>query len=420
MKYALQIHGVFRTFNTCLPQILRYIMYETFDYDVFILTQKDDGYSIENEDKIRIMLGKGLKQLKYIECYSDSIHKQENDLFEHYKTCVNNAKKSIQNDLVTNNFVTRLWFRRYLNNLMRQEYEQTNKIHYDWVVRTRFDIGFKTVTTQKELKLLLQPPENNTIYMFPDIFSCGCPSIIDYESQLIRDWPYIYKTYLHTSKLPVELGNYKMISKWLFMSEMNLVYYFKLSPYHTILLPNDLRIVRSPDISQQIGRDLGNDHIVKIYYGNDNHWLEVTKEFVSLYAEKYNSSNGGSTILISNRIVDNDPIPGVIKKLVLMTVENNEFIYNEGDQPFIKYTYYKRIKYRPRQICRVSYGSIGKIDITRRVLNWLKTHNNIMHVTNDLAGRDPSPGEEKTLTILTSDGKYHVFVEYSFIHLITR
>lgn len=418
MKYALQIYGVFRTFEVCLPQILHYIMYESLDYDVFVLTQKDDGYSIENENKIRNMLGKGLKQLKYIEHYSDLIHKQENDLFEHYKTCVSDAKKSIQNDLVTNNFVTRLWFRRYLNNLMRQEYEQTNKIHYDWVIRTRFDIGFRTVILQKELKLLLQSPENRTIYMFPDIFSCGCSSIIDYESQLIRNWPYIYRTYLHTSKLPIEFCNYKMVSKWLFMSEMNLIHYFKMSPYHTILLPNDLKIVRDPSLSQQIVRDLGNDHIAKIYYGSDNHWLEVTNQFVSQYAENYNHSTGGSVIVANNSLVNIDPIPGVVKKLVLMTIENNEFIYNEGDQPFIKYMYYKRIKYRSGQIRRVSYGTRVKIDITRRFLNWLKTHNNVAHVTNDLAGRDPNIGEEKALTILTSDGKCHIFGEYSFIHLV--
>ena len=54
MKYALQIYDVFRTFDTCLPQLLNYLNFGQFDYDVFVLSQRVDGYSPENERKIPI------------------------------------------------------------------------------------------------------------------------------------------------------------------------------------------------------------------------------------------------------------------------------------------------------------------------------------------------------------------------------
>lgn len=189
MKYALQIYGVFRTFDVCLPQILQYILYEGESYDVYVLSQRDDGYSPENEQKIRKLLGSRIVVWKYVEDLPSSTKEEENKFCQHYQDCVTQARQqACQKDLITNNFVTRLWYRRWLNNQMRRESGRK----YDWVIRTRFDIGYRRVVGRRSLTFLNGSPEPKTIYLYPDIFSCGSPEVIDYESQLIYHWPYLW------------------------------------------------------------------------------------------------------------------------------------------------------------------------------------------------------------------------------------
>ena len=82
MKFALQIYGTFRTFEWCLPHILQYIHFDSADYDVFILSQRSDGYSVENESKIREMLKDRIRVWKYIEDYPIAYHEKENPIAE--------------------------------------------------------------------------------------------------------------------------------------------------------------------------------------------------------------------------------------------------------------------------------------------------------------------------------------------------
>ena len=109
MKYALQIYGVFRTFEVCLPEILHYIAYDKRDIDVYILAQKADGYSPENEEKIRKMLGAHHIAWRYIEDYPTDVHKEEDQLCKEYERCVVEAKKKLKLNIISNHFVTRLW-----------------------------------------------------------------------------------------------------------------------------------------------------------------------------------------------------------------------------------------------------------------------------------------------------------------------
>ena len=67
---------------------------------------------------------------KYIEDYPSEIHEKENQYCHYYANCIEDARKSIYPDLVCNGFVTRLWYRRYLNNQMRCQYEKNNSNFY--------------------------------------------------------------------------------------------------------------------------------------------------------------------------------------------------------------------------------------------------------------------------------------------------
>jgi len=419
MKYALQIYGVFRTFDVCLPNILNYIMFDRFDYDVFILSQKDDGYSPANERTIREMLGNKCRVFKYIEDYPTSVHHHEDCLCSHYDECVKDAIKNIQTDLVTNGFVTRLWYRRGLNNQMRMTYEKNNHIEYDWVIRTRFDIGYRTITNHAKLDILTRPPDKNKIYLFPDTFSCGCPSVINCEADLINNWPYIYNVYNQRNKVLDISNNHNTIRKWMFMSEMNLTQYLRSTPFVIESLPHDLMIIRRDMINSSREMDIKSEHIVSVYYGCNNKWIDVTNEFIELFVDQYDNRSEMSTIIVSNTIVKSDPVPHCVKNLVISTIEGHEYVYRECSTIRFKYQYYYILNNVLRNIKKVSYG-LGRHmnDITKRFMNYMKKSKKIFFVTNIFAGCDPAPGEMKVISIEIRDGTVYEFHEYSIVEMI--
>jgi len=222
MKIALQIFGEFRCFEKCLPDILHFIDYSNHEFDVFILTQRNSkSYSIENLNKIKNILGEqNIKDLKYFEDYSQEIHTQEDKLVKNYFNLYQKFCKCI-NGLAANSFVTRLWYRRYLNNQMRIVWEKVNNIEYDYVIRARFDIGF--INEKKVFDYSTMP------YFSFDILSIAPPEIINIESNLGLEFPFTPK-YMYDQNLNViydkpyikeaiELGCEQ--PKWIFMSENN-------------------------------------------------------------------------------------------------------------------------------------------------------------------------------------------------------
>jgi hypothetical protein len=335
---------------------------------------------------------------------------------------VKQAKKTIQHDLVTNAFVTRLWHRRWLNNQMRLDYEREHQIKYDWVIRTRFDIGYRTMTNQTQLQLLCQPPVPTTMYMFPDTFSCGSPEVINYESELINHWPYVYNKYVESGGRNMEMSdNYATIKKWLFMSEMNLIQYFKASTYGTHMLPQDLKIVRRDmviDLMVGSSPDIKNEHITCVHYGCGERWIDVTENFMELFVNQYDNREDGSVIVIDNSIAKCDPVPKSIKNLVITTLEGNEFVYRERSTNLIKYQHYYVINCVPKDIKKVTYGMGNNLaDVTKKFMSVTKKRRKVVYVSNSLSGSDPSPGDEKIMTITTNDGANYEFGEYSVIEL---
>jgi hypothetical protein len=417
MKYALQIYGVFRTFETCLPHILNYLNYNRFDYDIFILSQRSDGYSLENENKIRQMLGQRFIQWKYIEDYPPYVSQEETALCDVYRQCVEEARHSIQSDLTTNGFVTRLWYRRWLNNVMRKDYSAVSGVVYDWVIRTRFDIGYRTVMKQQRLGLLDKYPEPNTIYMMPDILSCGSPQAIDYESGLIHQWPYLYRCYQQTGKYAGMPAVTHVINKWLFMSEMNLVQYMKTSPYKVIMLPFDFKITRHDMTIPKT--QLGHDHILNVQYGSQDKWINVTERFIDLFATNFQIQSNGASLVVDNNLVSTDPKPGYVKNMVITTIENNEYIYREGQKYCFKYMHVYPLMESITTIKQALYGLGNQIiDVTKMVKS---AHNGVLYVSNRLSeGKDPCSGVEKILTITMMNETIYEFCEYAIVLFLSR
>jgi len=393
-------------------------MYDTLDYDVFVLSQRDDGYSPSNEQLIRDMFGSHHVVFKYVEDYPIEIHQREADLCKYYHECVKVAKKRIQKELVTNDFVTCLWYRRWLNNQMRVEYELEHNIKYDWVIRTRFDISYRAIANRVSLSYLSAPPKPDTIYMFPDTFSCGVPDVINYESDMINHWPYIYNKYLETGSFSDMANNHSTIKKWLFMSEMNLIQYFKGSCYKTQMLHHVLKITRRNMIQEISSQDIRNDHIIGAHYGCGETWVDVTDTFIELFVNQFDNRENGSLVRVSNSLSNSDPVPRSVKSLVVNTLEGNEYVYRENTTPLIKYQYFYSIDCPLKNIKKVTYG-VGKNqpDVTKRFITMMKKSRHILFICNKLTDDDPSPGDEKSLTIITTDGAHYEFIEYSILEL---
>jgi hypothetical protein len=230
MRIALQIFGEFRSYARCLPNILEYIDYnnEKYIFDVFILTQRDGkNYSKENLEKIETLLGKeNIKVLKYIEDYSDVVKVREDKLVEEYYKAARGVELKTGIVHKKNRFVTRLWFRRKLLNDIRVDYEENTNIKYDYVVRTRFDIGYKN-EENKERCAYIDP-----LYIYPDAMTIAKPEIINIESELGVNFPYSYK--ISDSEITKENGLDEFLinksGRLVFMSEGNLIVYL----YHTL------------------------------------------------------------------------------------------------------------------------------------------------------------------------------------------
>lgn len=345
MKYALQIYGVFRTFRHCLPQILHYIQFEQFDYDVFILSQRSDGYSPENENIIRNMMGSTLKELKYIEDFPHDIHAAEDSHYAIYAQCTNEVHRNTSCPIAANGFVTRLWYRRWLNNQIRIKYQLKYQIKYDWVIRTRFDIGRYQPGKLPILSILNNPPNPSSYYAMYDVFACGAPEVIDYESQLINHWPYIYLQYKQTHFLPKSFYygdpipnalenqdnervlNQKYTAAWLFMSEQNLADYIKDSPYQGVSLNCWMNIVRQGQILKDknifLNKKKNISTILSITYGNQTTRIDITRHFLQMIKTQ-------SIVQVTNESCGGDPVLGQIKELIITYDDGETYIAKEN------------------------------------------------------------------------------------------
>lgn len=259
MKYALLLHGCFRNFKTSLPQILQYISFEKRDFDVFILSSKVDGYSVKAETELLEMLNDKVKIIQYTEDYPEIDKANENKCVEIYNHKRNQAINEFNMNFASKDMVPRFLYRLSKLSKIFTVYRQSQKIDYDWVIRSRLDVGFFNKDKPQVLSQLDDMPEKKTIYHAPDIFSAGDISTMYYEMKIIDTFPYLFISYckntdengighfntsfrLHSPNKSFGEFN-KLLNNWLFMPEINLIYYMADAGYTRIFI-RDLIILR--------------------------------------------------------------------------------------------------------------------------------------------------------------------------------
>ncbi len=240
MKLALQIYGQLRTFKTCIPSLLDYISYNDHDVDVFLLINKDQdsNYSVDNISILKNMLGESnIKVLKYVDEMTDDDVNTEIKLTNEYYKLVTKFTKTNNINYVYNNFVNKQFYRKYVINRLRNEYQEANNIKYDYVVRSRFDYGRRNPGKKFNFN------DDFNAVVWPDTQEIAKPEFIDRLVKIAFEFPVTPKIIYnddcqirkdkyeeHKKKDNPEMGKDKFQfwdQGWVFMPEMNQILYCK-------------------------------------------------------------------------------------------------------------------------------------------------------------------------------------------------
>ena len=151
MKYAFFFYGQFRSFKYNLENNLQEI-YEPIiknnTIDVFIVTNKEGNYSKENEKEIVNIFNKYNCCVKFIKFWED--------LTEYHEKEIQNKRNYFANcrhQFGRIDFTTSLWFRRYVNNKIKNEYCKQHNLEYDLHMFIRlFDMKIKKHQTDIFIK----------------------------------------------------------------------------------------------------------------------------------------------------------------------------------------------------------------------------------------------------------------------------
>jgi hypothetical protein len=199
-KIAMCISGYLRTFKECYPSIKKNLIDDN-DIDIFIHTYDKVGNSsgwrspIDLTEDIDIEFLESIPNLKVL-----AVQKWDNIKYQF-------EKFREQQWIVTNiNVIGTIFYKIYMCNELRKQYERENNIKYDLIIRMRGDQVFerKINLTFPENKILInsypwgdedyverfvgddcgQPGCRNEIEWINDRFAVGTPENIDYLSDL--------------------------------------------------------------------------------------------------------------------------------------------------------------------------------------------------------------------------------------------
>ena len=194
-----------------------------------MLTQKN--CKKKDLEKVLSYFPKSNIVLKFFENYPEDIKIKEGKINKQNLILIDRiAKKNKWKSWFRNKFVSRLWYRRYLCNQIRLDYEMKNNVKYEAVIRTRFDVG---ILDEKKYSL----DYNNLPIFSPDIMTIGKPELINLESQF--DWypftPKFFYNYLskldnkkfkkYKEKTDLIIQEWFLNNKWLYGSEVNPMLY---------------------------------------------------------------------------------------------------------------------------------------------------------------------------------------------------
>jgi hypothetical protein len=136
-KIAMCISGYLRTFEECYPSILKNIIQDN-DIDIFIHTYDKLGNSsgwrhpIDLSEDINMEFLESIPNIKVIAVQKwDNIKYQ----FEKFRQFVPNCSNI--------NVIATIFYKIYMCNQLRKEYEEKNNIKYDLIIRMRGDQVFE-------------------------------------------------------------------------------------------------------------------------------------------------------------------------------------------------------------------------------------------------------------------------------------
>lgn len=226
MKNALQIYGELRTFVECVPTILKFINFENIDYDVFLFIDdkgksKNNNFNEENCKKLFEMLKhENLKVVKLVSEMSNEEISHEDCLYNKYISSFSDFTKKYP-QFIKNEFVPRLMYRKFLLNKYRIEYERSNNITYDFIIRTHFDIKNNSNNVISFEK---------TPIMCSDVLTIASPDFTNKEMETGLHMPFSAQR-LFTPNLELRKDMYEKYKNWkgdkfwqynwVFMPELN-------------------------------------------------------------------------------------------------------------------------------------------------------------------------------------------------------
>ena len=229
-KIAMCISGYLRTFEECYPTIYKNILQDN-DIDIFIHTYDKLGNSsgwrhpIDLKDDINMNFLENIPNIKILAVQKWDNIKYQFEKFRKYQSHITNI-----------NVIGCIFYKIYMCNQLRKEYEQNNNIKYDLIIRMRGDQIFtkKINLDFPENKILINsypwgdedyihhfvgedcglPGHRNETEWINDRFSVGNSENIDYLcdlynhfEELIIDEPYIeleHLLYKHLAKKNIE------------------------------------------------------------------------------------------------------------------------------------------------------------------------------------------------------------------------
>jgi hypothetical protein len=233
---SLIIYGQLRTFKQCLPTILNYIDYDNKKYDVFLLIDKNNDVNYNEENMIlleNMLLKTNIKMLKYTNEMTQEEINIENDLLNKYNRTCEVIKKEFDFDtIITNKFVTKLYYRRYLLLSYVNDYCINNNVHYDNCILTRFDIkmsnkfAFPKSNKMDNLSIMFDIFFSGNLLMLLKIFQFFFDYFAMYDVYSEKDSTVLNKLLNNTQNKTLNKNELNDIyNKWFCMPEINFYIY---------------------------------------------------------------------------------------------------------------------------------------------------------------------------------------------------
>jgi hypothetical protein len=218
MRIAIQIFGELRSFKINMKSNLESIkkIFDNNQVDVFILFNK-----FPSEEDIEYIKNSFNK----FNCHNIFLHeigiisKKEIELQTNYEQFSNYKGKY--------NFTANMWYRRYMLNNIRKDYENKNNIVYNSVLFTRL---FDTVIIEINELDFIDKMDTNVLYIGLDTFFYGDPEIINKVFEFGNIFP-LYDDYIWDDIKFFELcydffpNTYIIIDRHTMCSEVQLLYY---------------------------------------------------------------------------------------------------------------------------------------------------------------------------------------------------